>query len=433
MKFVCLFSLVLCPLFAQPNAGAVIIDQGADIFPINFTAIVKYQGKTLTPVYTGLVLHSFFKYSFVITKNPDLSKSFMFKAAKCDFSEPPYPFPMKPPLCFPVAESDAIDIGPIAFALKEYHTLAPMAYHHPIMYSSFAELSHGELATVQPVTLADPQMVMLDGLSYNLVEFDMTNFAIISQVALPQQARVFSVRPDATGPGNEVWTAHGGTVDEISITDLASQSVVATIPTTSLDPNNTVPVGIGFTSTGLTALYAVSYFTPDSSGDNGALLVFDVVNRKLTSTLPLKYAPAALVVAPDGLTAYILSSTGMITYYDVFSGTADLSVSTYTPGMNGGYPGAVSSVFIHPNGNQLFWNVGTLLEVFDLTAHKLTNQFNSYLPTTATPFMQVSQDGLMAWFADEFGDIFAIDTRYGNLLAIYLGSSGSAVYPGPLN
>ena len=101
--------------------------------------------------------------------------------------------------------------------------------------------------------------------------------------------------------------------------------------------------------------------------------------------------------------------------------------------MNGGYPGAVSSVFIHPNGNQLFWNVGTLLEVFDLTAHKLTNQFNSYLPTTATPFMQVSQDGLMAWFADEFGDIFAIDTRYGNLLAIYLGSSGSAVYPGPLN
>ena len=53
----------------------------------------------------------------------------------------------------------------------------------------------------------------------------------------------------------------------------------------------------------------------------------------------LKFVPAALLMAPDGLTAYILSNTGTITYYDVLSGTSDLTVSTYPPGSNAGYPG----------------------------------------------------------------------------------------------
>ena len=432
--------MVLCPLFAQPNAGSVVIDQDSSIFPIDLIDVTEWKLPTSSsPTFVGQVIDSYFKYSWVITENPDLSKSFNFSALEChnaniDSSGQPVPIEKtRPDYCFPVAERDAINIGPIATALMEYHTLAPLAYHHPIQYGSFAEPEHSNLTTVQPVAAVDPEMIMLDGLSYNLVEFDMTTFAIISQVTLPQQARVLGVRPDATGPGNEVWTAHAGTVNEISITDLGTQSVVATIPTTSLNPNNTVPVGIVFTSSGLTALYAVSYYTRDSAGNDGALLVFDVVNRTLTSTLLLKDAPTALVMAPDGLTAYLLSDTGMITYYDVFSGTADLSASTYTPGMNDGYPGASSFVFIHPNGTQLFWNVGTQLEVFDLTTRQVTNQFTSYLPSTSAASMHMSQDGLTVWFADGLGDVSVIDTRYGNLMATYLAPGGAAVYPGPLN
>ena len=111
--------------------------------------------------------------------------------------------------------------------------------------------------------------------------------------------------------------AHAGTIIEISIADLGSQTVLAHIPTPSLDPNQSNPASIGFTSSGLTALYAVAYYAPDSAGNNGVLLVFDAVNRKLKSMLPLKYAPSALLMAPDGLTAYLLSSNGNITYYDV--------------------------------------------------------------------------------------------------------------------
>jgi len=50
----------------------------------------------------------------------------------------------------------------------------------------------------------------------------------------------------------------------------------------------------------------------------------------------------------------------------VLSGTADLSLSTFTPGQAGGYPGNGAPVFIHPEGTRLFWNVGSQVEFFDL-------------------------------------------------------------------
>ena len=88
----------------------------------------------------------------------------------------------------------------------------------------------------------------------------------------------------------------------------------------------------------------------------------DAVKRVVKSTFPLKYAPAAVLMASDALTTYLLSgTTGELTCYDVLSGTADLSVSTYTPGTDEGYQGG--NVFVHPDGTRLFWSVGTNLEV----------------------------------------------------------------------
>jgi hypothetical protein len=195
---------------------------------------------------------------------------------------------------------------------------------------------------------------------------------------------------------------------------------------------NTVPAGIVFTNDGTTALYAVSYYMPDSSGNKGVLLAFNAASRTLTSTLPLKYAPTALVMAPDGSTAYVLSNGGMITYYDVLSGTADLSASTYPPGSDAGYPGANSAVYIHPDGTRLFWNVGVYLTVFNLTTRTVTNQFNSGLPTTVGRTFSLSQDGGRAYFSDQQGDVAILDTLYGNILATYTETGASvAVFGGP--
>jgi hypothetical protein len=227
-------------------------------------------------------------------------------------------------------------------------------------------------------------MILYDGISNNIVDVDLTNFTILGQVTIPISTFVstFGIVPTATGPENVVWAVSPQV--GIFVVDVGAQSLTATIPTPSLDPGNTVPVGIVFSNDGATAFYAASNHTADSSGNNGALLVFDVASQTLTSTLLLKYAPTALVMAPDGITAYLLSNTGMITYYDVLSGTADLSLSTYTPGIAGGYPGASSQVFIHPDGTRLFWNVGVVRTNKRATADLYT-RLNDRFPRDMLP------------------------------------------------
>jgi hypothetical protein len=223
-----------------------------------------------------------------------------------------------------------------------------------------------------------------------------------------------------------VWVANSGL--EVTVANLSTQSVVTNILTPSI-PQAVQVAGIVFTPVGTIALEAVQFYSPDSSGNNGALLVFDTVGRTVTATLPLKYAPTTLLMAPDGSTAYILSNGGMLTYYDVLSGTADLSLSTYTPGLAGGYGGG--HAFIHPDGTRLFWNTGPVLNVFDVTAHKIVSQFNSGLPTTAGISFNLSQDGGRAYMSNGLGAMATLDAYFGNILASENTGASTLVFGGP--
>ena len=427
MKFLSVFLLLGYRLSAQVEAGSIILDFASNQSDI--TSTERIPGDT--------IIHEV-NFSWEIIENPDGSKSFLFMANACSISLGPIEtINSLVTNCHPISESAAEDIGAIDQAEKEFYSIAPNAIHNLPVYSPlpFVRGAHPGLTVVQPAAPVDPQMIMFDGLSYNIVEFDLTTFAMTSSVTLPPQARAFGVRPTATGPANEVWTAHGGTVNEISICDLGAQSVLATIPTPSLDPNNTVPVGVVFTSSGLNALYAVSYYTPDSAGNNGTLLVFDAVGRTLTSTLLLKYAPTSVLMAPDGLTAYLIqnsNSGAVVSYYDMLSGTADLTASLEPPGVSTGYSG-IGSVFIHPDGTRLFWNVGPNLSVFNLTTRQVTNSFSSGLATGSAVLIRMSQDGSSMWFNSALGKVVILDTLNGNILGTYQGSPNGAVYPGPAN
>src|ERR1019366_9105722 len=95
-------------------------------------------------------------------------------------------------------------------------------------------------------------------------------------------------------------------------------------------------------------------------------LVFDTATRTLKSTLPVSFGPEGALMAPDGLTLYVLGFFKMA-YYDVLSGTADLTVAlpfSYVPG----------TVFIHPDGTRLLIG-GSQLSIFDLTTRKITSNF----------------------------------------------------------
>lgn len=280
---------------------------------------------------------------------------------------------------------------------------------------------NSSLATIQPTAPADPSTIFLDGLSGNILQVDLNTGVTLSTVTPPTTAiGPFAIRPTPTLPSIEVWVANGAT--QVSVLNMTSQTVTANIPTPSI-PSSATPVGIVFTNTGNIGLEAFSLSSPDSSGNLGILAVFDAAKRAVSSTFPLKYAPARIVMAPDGLTAYLLSTGGEITYYDVLSGTADLSASTFTPGMDNGYNG-VSNVFVHPDGTRLFWAVGPYVESFDLTARKVTAQFNSGLPTTSAITFGLSQDGADATMSNGQGAAVILDTQYGLIQA-------SITFPGP--
>ncbi len=270
-------------------------------------------------------------------------------------------------------------------------------------------------------------MMFLDGLGNTAIQFDLAKQSIVGQITVPSTVGPMGIRPATTGPQTEIWLASLGGV---TVADFSVQKVVATIPTPSV-PVAVTPASIVFTNDGTTALEAVKFSSPDSAGNQGALLVFDAVGRKLTSTLLLKDRPIALVMAPDSYTAYLLDDAGNITYYDILSGTADLTLSTFTPGKPGGY--SSTQVFIHPDGTRLFWNDGVQLSVFDLTIHKVTNVINSGLPTTSGASMQMSQDGATIWMANALGTVAVYDTRSANFLGTFTTDPESVVYPGVVN
>jgi hypothetical protein len=263
-----------------------------------------------------------------------------------------------------------------------------------------------------------------------VMKFDLTIGAVVNQLLPPPLAAgPVGLRPSSAGSTNEVWVPWvTNETPQITVVDVGAQTVLANIATPSIPPNNFVPVGIVFTNSGNTAFEAVSYYSPDSSGNNGALVILDAVNRVVKSTFPLKFAPTAVLMAPDALTIYLLSTAGELTYYDVLSGTADLSVSTYPPGSNGGY--AAGNAFVHPDGTRLFWTAGTNLVAFDLTTRLVTNQFPSGLPNGSGVTLEVSQDGSTAVMGNGQGTVVALDTQFGLILAMSQNSTATLAFPG---
>jgi hypothetical protein len=429
MRFLCLlFSLALSPLAAQPNSGSWIVDFGAGITDYSYVTL------PLEP----RVLVSDIKYAWQITRAENGDKTFNFVAYGCvhrlvvngfgnDILYLPLPLG---PVCTQLSQSTAEVVGPIDAAMAEFYNLAPGKVAHNVVYGPFSDGWKPRASVVQAAEPTSPQMIMLDGLSYDLLKFDLTSYAILARVTVPSTNGPFGVRPNPTGPANEVWVANGG--KEVSIADLGTQTLVTNIPTPSiLQVGN--PTGIVFTNSGATALEAFKFYSPDADGNTGALLVFDAANRKLTSTMLLKYAPTTLLMAPDGLTAYLLDDNGKLVYYDVLSGTADLTTRTDTPGVAGGFSSLAGKAFVHPDGTRLFWNANTSLYAFDLNKRKLIYQVSSGLPTTSAASMQPSQDGSTVWFANAAGNVSVVDTRYGNIMTTYQTEPGSQVFPGPSN
>jgi DNA-binding beta-propeller fold protein YncE len=406
----CLFLLLLCRAAAQ-NPGAGIIEEAKED--------IRYIEKNDTG---KVILQADDEFRYIIYRNPDGSKTFLFSVYQCPEYGNLALVNLTAAPCLPLSRSEALSLEPVQEAIGDFLNDGSNAPHR-IVYSQLSSSKAPSLPVRQAQASPAPaQMVLLDTYSTNrIVKVDLTTYAIVSQVNLPSEPSAFAFRPVATGPANEVWIAHAaGTSNTVTVVDLSAGKLLATIQTSSVAPNFTFPAGIVFTNDGATALCAVRYNGRDAAGNLGALLSYDVATRKLVSTLLLKVAPTSLLMAPDGLTAYIVDGQGgNIAYYDVLSGTADLTVTRL-----GGFTGPA---FLHPDGTRLFWDAGQL-EIFDLTTRKIVSEFKFGLPTTSATTMNMSQDGSRVFVGNGSGAVVVMDTRYGNILAKFQAPGPAQVF-----
>jgi hypothetical protein len=403
--------LLAVPVLAQ-GGFSVVVDHDEGI--IDFGSIpTVYKGEQVS-----LSAYIQFKWKILRTYdgNPPMlvEKSFDFAVESCKYY---YGYSGRGALlaqdtlqCKPVDQKKAERLAPVEPGLIKFESWESTRVPKTIHYG-------GKFAVVQPANPGNPRMIFFDGLLNAMILYDLKTFGIVGQVTVPSQARVFGVRPES----NEVWVAHAGLVNEISMSDVGTQSMLGAIPTPSLDPNTNVPVGIVFTNSGLTALYAVSRFPADTAGNRGALLVYDVAGRKLTATLPLNFAPTAVLMAPDGLTAYVAGS-GKVAYYDVLSGTAELIANM--PYFGGG-------IFVSPDGTRLLFDQGRELGLFDLNM-RTSSSFSYQLPATATAVsVHMAQDGSSVVVVDTQGNSTTIDARFGNVLSRAKSDVTAKEFPGP--
>jgi hypothetical protein len=412
MRFSGLFLVAACTLLAQ-GVGETLVAFDTGIIKTDY--VVSVLG--------GEQLFSANTYFWEITRLEDGSKRFRFQAKECIYADATglYRDPLTP-VCTTITQTAATELAPVSAGLRKFYSLAPEVEHHTPIYLDKVKSIRPE-AIIKPVIPPHPQLIAFNGFTYDFFKYDLATNQFITSVVLAPQARMFAERPGSVD-ASEVWVGHGGLIDQVSIVDLAAGKVLATIPTTSLDPNNSEPTGLVFTNGGATALYTAKFFQADSAGNYGALVVLDAVNRRVLSTQPMKVAPEALLMAPDGLTAYLMGGS-KITYYDVLSGTSDLTVpfTYFSP----------DKVSIHPDGTRIFFDQGQQLGVFDVVTRKIT--YIKYgLPNNAQVVsVRLTQDGSRIYVTDGKGNVVVLGTRYGDILSTYqTNATTTEVFPAPV-
>jgi hypothetical protein len=302
-----------------------------------------------------------------------------------------------------------------------------------------------EIKGVPAAASGNPQLIVLNGTGNNSVFLrDLKTFAASNTVLLPDgMSQTFGVRPVSTGVAREVWTHHStitGTGGQMLVTDLASGRNAATISINT--PRNFSADQILFSNSGKTAYVVCREQDADATGDFAALRIFDADARTLKSTarLPLVQVDFAMM-APDGLTIYLIGKGSLgreqITYYDVLSGTAELSVFAQEP--LAGAVGLFNPLFpldkpqLHPDGNRLFIlhnfqvraasiDSAYAVSVFDLAQRKVASKFPlTFANGGKGRKMELSQDGTQLTILSDKGEVQFMDPISGLVFGGFQG------------
>lgn len=137
-------------------------------------------------------------------------------------------------------------------------------------------------------------------------------FRLIKRISIPSSPLQVAITPDAS---QALVTGYDGTLTFI---DVATNNVTFT-----MDLGNYNPHGIAISRDG-TRAYVTHYLDISPS-----LLVIDIPNRKLLSTIPMPFVyPRVITLTPDGSQAWInYFGGGVVTVVDLMTGTLAGSVN----------------------------------------------------------------------------------------------------------
>jgi hypothetical protein len=216
-------------------------------------------------------------------------------------------------------------------------------------------------------------------------------------IVLPAGARIPQLRANS----NELWTAHSGVANQISITDLNTERVAANIQL-RLNPQAQI-IAFFFTANARTA-YVVTRNT-DTPNERGTILIIDVPTRAIRGQISLATnTPSAAVLAPDNNTIHIfgtsLNDLGVaepsVVNVDILTGNVFVAATGLTQ--------VPEHIAIHPNGTRIYFLQPqvTALDEYDTQTRRVVRRVN--LPRGMNPNgIEISLDGAILSIRDTSG------------------------------
>lgn len=271
--------------------------------------------------------------------------------------------------------------------------------------------------------LAENRVAVLCGTTEpTLRVMNLTALTVGRAIALPAQARQVAWRPGSA----EIWTAHAGASNQVSISDPVTERVVGSIP---LRQNQqAVPVALQFSASGRTAYVVLRL--PDGTTDRGLVLVIDPVTRQIRSTVTLgTNSPTSAALSPDGSVLYVAGTSlndlntaePSIVHVDLLTNTVSLAAL--------GLAIAPDQILIHPGGQRIYFTFPSTfgLDEYDVQARRVLRRIA--LPRLIVPqHLEFTPNGDVMFVRDGLGQqAIHLDVETGEVLDVQAIPAGPGV------
>ncbi|MBL7795632.1 MAG: beta-propeller fold lactonase family protein, partial [Saprospiraceae bacterium] len=199
--------------------------------------------------------------------------------------------------------------------------------------------------------------------------------------------------------------------NDVSVIDLATNTVVATIPV------GFAPFGVSVSPDGSRV------YVTNREATGGTVSVIDAATNTVIATIPVGQNPTGIAVSPDGSLALVANSaSGTVSLLETFTNTVLADIPT---------PGVVpSGVTFHPDGLRAYISGSNRVLVLDVIAGTIT----ATIPVGGGAYgLRVSPDGSRIYVACAVTDnLYVLDAATNTVLAVIpVGDAPSGVVISP--